>query len=369
MNILLPQLDIGRLATGQQVVDCDIHPGVGSPNDIRSRLSKRWQNHFDIYGSYQRQAIMGTQMYLRMSPGTAREDAWPPNGGIPGSDLDFMKAQHLDANNVEYGILHPLSPAGFDQRNLEYGAALCSAVNDWQADSWLDKEPRLRGSITVPQEDPEAAIKEIEKRIGDRRFVQISFAASATEPLGRQRYRPIFEMAERVGLPVGLHIGGVNGFPPSGCGWVSYYFEHHFSQVPAIASLVISLVLEGVFEQFPKLRVVLTEAGFGWVPSLCWRLDQHWERLKSEVPHLKKPPSHYIKKHIWFTTQPIEEPNRPGDLRHLIELIGWDRLLFSTDYPHWDFDDPAYAFRMKLSQEEKEMVFRTNAINLYGLQP
>lgn len=367
MNILVPQPRVDRTLTSGPIVDCDIHPGIKSPSDIRSRLPKRWQEHFDLYGSYLRQPVMGTQIYLRMSPGTAREDAWPPNGGIPGSDLEFMRTQHLDANNVEYGILHPLAPSGFDQRNLEYGAAICSAVNDWQSEYWLDAEPRLRGSITVPQENPEAAIREIERRAQDRRFVQISFAAYASEPLGRQRYWPIFEMAEKVGLPVGLHIGGVNGFPPSGCGWPSYYMEHHFSSVPAMASLVVSLVLEGVFERYPKLRVILTEAGFAWVPSLCWRLDQHWERMRSEVPHLKEPPSYYIKKHVYYTTQPIEEPTKPGQLRQLIDLIGWDRLFFSTDYPHWDFDDPNYAFRMKLSEKEREMVFRANAKEVYGL--
>jgi len=368
MNVSVAPKSIDKTRAKTLIVDCDIHPTLKSPNDIRSRLPRRWQDHFDEYGSYLRQAFTGTQIYLRMQPMTSREDAWPPNGGVPGSDLDFMRAQHLDANNIEYGILQPITPAGFDQRNLGYGAAMCSAINDWQAECWLDHEPRLRGNITVAQEDPATAIKEIERCASDRRFVQVTFGALALEPVGRSRYWPIFEMAERAGLPVAFHTGGVNGLPPSGVGWVSHYFEHHFSQVPAQASQLVSLVLEGVFEKFPKLRVVMVEGGFGWVPSLCWRLDQHWERLKSEVPHLTKPPSHYIKEQVWFTTQPVEEPTRPGDLRRLLEQVGYDRLLFSTDYPHHDSDDPNYAFRTKLSDEEKQMIFRTNAINLYRLQ-
>ena len=60
-----------------------------------------------------------------------------------------------------------------------------------------------------------------------------------------------------------------------------------------------------------ELRIVLVEAGFAWVPSLCWRLDQHWARMRDEVPHVKRPPSEYIRENVWYTTQPIEEPANP----------------------------------------------------------
>ena len=69
------------------------------------------------------------------------------------------------------------------------------------------------------------------------------------------------------------------------------------------------MVLEGVFERFPKLKVVSIEAGFGWVPSLAWRLDKHFDRLRSELPHLKKKPSEYLREHVWWSTQPMEEPD------------------------------------------------------------
>ena len=92
---------------------------------------------------------------------------------------------------------------------------------------------------------------------------------------------------------------------------------------------------------FPILRVVFIESGFGWLPSLSWRLDTHWKKLKSENPALKRLPSEYIREHIWVTTQPMEEPERPHQLLDILEWIGWDRVLYSSDYPHWDFDDPS----------------------------
>ena len=51
-------------------------------------------------------------------------------------------------------------------------------------------------------------------------------------------------------------------------------------------------------------------------------MDKHWERMRKETPHLKRPPSEYVREHFWFTTQPIEEPENPQDLAGIMELVG-----------------------------------------------
>ena len=135
----------------------------------------------------------------------------------------------------------------------------------------------------------------------------------------------------------------------------------------SLAAMVASFILEGVPERFPRLKIVIIEGGFGWVPSLGWRMDSHWKALRSEVPHLRRKPSEYLKESFWFTTQPVEEPEKPEHLRKLIDWIGWDRLLFATDYPHWDSDDPRYAFKMPMSEAEKRAIFNGNAKAVYGL--
>ena len=56
---------------------------------------------------------------------------------------------------------------------------------------------------------------------------------------------------------------------------------------------------------------------------------------------MKRPPSEYIREQVWWTTQPMEDPERREDLFDVIKWIGWDRLLFATDYPHWDYDEPS----------------------------
>jgi uncharacterized protein len=369
MNVHTRTADLteARSPTKAGIIDCDIHPSLNSKADLKPFLSERWWKHYDTYGSLVRQPLSTYLPYPRMQPDTARRDAWPPGGGPPASDLAFMREQHLDANNITQGILHPLRIGGYDQRNLDFGAALCGAINDWQLHAWAEPEPRLKASIYVPQDFPEAAAAEIERRASDPHFVQITTASFASEPLGHRRYWPVFAAAQAADIAIGMHIGGYSGQAITAGGWPSFYYEHHYANSPGIESVVTSLVMEGVFERFPRLRIVLVEAGFVWVPSLCWRLDRLWERMRDEVPHLTRPPSEYIRQNIWYTTQPIEEPANPDHLKETIDWLGWDRLLFSTDYPHWDYDDPNYAFKFKMSAEQREALFRGNAAKVYRL--
>jgi uncharacterized protein len=125
------------------------------------------------------------------------------------------------------------------------------------------------------------------------------------------------------------------------------------------------MILEGVFEHLPNLRVVLVEGGLAWAAALGWRMDRQWAKLKRELPHLKRAPSEYIRSNVWFTTQPVEEPEPRSQLAETMEWIGWDRVLFATDYPHWDFDDPAQALPIKLTEAQRQAVFRDNARAVY----
>ncbi len=138
----------------------------------------------------------------------------------------------------------------------------------------------------------------------------------------------------------------------------------------AFQSQVISLIAEGVFEQFPTLRVVLVEGGFGWLGPLAWRLDSAWARLKDEVPHLRRAPSEYIAEHFWLTTQPMEEPHRSDQFVQMLDQFPplRERLMFATDYPHWDFDAPDLALpRVPLPAGTAAKIMVENARTLYRL--
>ncbi len=350
------------------IVDCDIHPSSSSFEEFKPFLSKRWWDHLNTYGMFVRQGFKEMLAFPRMQAEVSRLDAWPPSGGPPGSDLDFMRQQHLDPNGVEVGVLIPLRLNSGSQRNIDFGQALVGAVNDWQLEKFCRPEKRLRASIQIAPEDTPGSVAEIERRADDPHFVQILLPPRNGDPIGRERFWPIYEAAVAAKRPIALHVGGVAGHPVSGgTGWPSFYLEEHHSQVQTMQSVIISMVVEGVFERFPALKMVVIEAGFAWLPALAWRLDAQFERMRSEVPHLKRKPSEYIRDHIWFTTQPIEEPDRPDDLTRAMEWVGYDRLMFSTDYPHWDFDDPAHAIQVKLSDENRRKIFSGNAKKLFNL--
>ena len=350
------------------IVDCDIHNAVPSPESLKPYLSSRWQKHQEMIGPRYRHGFTQGDPYPRGNPNAARLDAWPPSGLPPGSDLAFMREQLLDALDIEYGILNCLDKVG-EQLNEEYAAALARAVNDWQMAEWLEKEPRLRASIVVPYENADFAAAEIERVSDHPGFVQVLLLVRTREPLGRRKYWRMYEAAEHYGLPVGIHFGGMGGNPITSSGWPSYYIEDHTTMSQAFQSQVISLVSEGVLERFPDLRVVMIEGGFAWLPPLMWRLDKHWKRLRDEVPHLKRLPSEYVKEHIWLTTQPMEEPTNPKHLLQVIEHLGSEeKLMFSTDYPHWDYDDPNRAFPIRLPPDLKQKIFSENARALYRFE-
>jgi predicted TIM-barrel fold metal-dependent hydrolase len=349
------------------IVDCDIHPAFRRPSDLHPFLPARWREHMSTFGEHLRQGLSGQLAWPRMMAAGMRVDAFPDEGP-PGSDLALMRRQHLDANGVEYGMLMQLSRGGMEERNLDFAAALSTAVNDWQLETLVRQEPRLRAGIVVPQEDAAFAVAEIERRAADPAFAQVIVSPRASDPLGHRRYWPIFAAAERCNKPIALHVQGYSGGHAStGSGWPTYYMQEHYAATGNMQATMVSLVFEGVFERFPRLKVVLIEGGFAWAPALCWRMDKHWQRMRREVPDVKRPPSEYVREHFWFTTQPIEEPDDPQHLADIIGWLGWDRLMFSTDYPHWDFDHPQHVFKFALTEAQKAKVFRDNAKALYGL--
>jgi predicted TIM-barrel fold metal-dependent hydrolase len=136
----------------------------------------------------------------------------------------------------------------------------------------------------------------------------------------------------------------------------------------AFQAQVTSLLCEGVLQQFPTLRVVLIEGGFAWLPALMWRLDRAWRKLRAEVPALDRRPSELVRERFWVSTQPMEEPERPEQFAELLEQLGMtEHIMFSTDYPHWDFDAPAQAFPIRLPPDIALRIQHDNAADLYGL--
>jgi uncharacterized protein len=85
------------------------------------------------------------------------------------------------------------------------------------------------------------------------------------------------------------------------------------------------------------------ESGVTWLPSFLWRIDKLWRGLRMEVPWVKRPPSEIVAEHVRLTMQPFDGPKDPQIVREMIEQIGEEMMLFSTDFPHWNFEQAEFA--------------------------
>ena len=365
MNIMVNPKGSSPVSNTLVIADCDIHPARRDASDFDPWLPARWREHVKVFGASRRIGFQAGPAYPKSQPEADRRDALPPEGGKAGSSLPLMQAQHLGPNKVAFGVLNPLQ-SGQGIANPDLSAALCHATNQWQVAEWTSKEPRVKASIVVPYEDGLQSAAEIRRWAGHRDFVQVLLLSRTAEPLGNRRYWPIYEAAAEANIPVGVHAFGYGGGTITSTGWPSHYIEEMVGHAQSCQAGLASMIIEGVFERFPALRVVMVESGFAWVPSFGWRLDKIWKQLRAENPLVKQLPSEYMKRHVWWTTQPMEEPEPRKHLLDTIKWIGLERLLFATDYPHWDFDDPAYALPLPLTDAERKAFFYENAMAVYG---
>src|SRR5215470_2178876 len=261
-------------------IDCDLHPAMPSTSALLPYLDDYWRDqltnrHIDKYSFV-------LTSYPPNSPLSARPD-WRQSSGAPAGDLDAIRSQALDAFGSRFAICNVIHGA-VALFNDDMAAALCRAVNDWLKSEWLDREPRLRGSILVTPQDPVQAVREIERLAPDQRFVQVMLPVMGERLLGRRELFPVYEAADHHGLAIGVHAGSTYRYAPTIVGWPSYQFEDYVAQAQAFANQTISLIAEGVFRRFPRLKVVLLESGVSWLPMTMWRTDKTWRGARSEIP-------------------------------------------------------------------------------------
>lgn len=353
------------------VVDVDIHP-VSTPPQLAPYLEKRWRDYLDTWGIRTRHEL---DLLPALRPGAARDDAFPPSG-TPGSDPAFAAAQLLDRHHIDLAILTNemgmfLHAGG--NAPTQFCEALEQAENDWMKECWLDADDRWLAAVATQYESPERAVRELERCLAlSDKFVEIIGSTRTERPLGYEKYWPLYEAVTHYDIPFAIHPGGTGMHQTTGSGWPSYYFENHVNYPIGMFSHIASMIFEGVFDRWPSLRVVVLEGGWSWAVPFAWRLDNTWEVQRAEVPHLERKPSEYLFEHFWFSTQPMEEPTNPKWFRQLYEQLEEtglaNRLMFSSDYPHWDFDDPFRALPSSLSTTARQAILSANAIALYSLE-
>lgn len=334
-----------------KAIDCDLHPSVPEVKALHPYMEPYWAETFEDRGML----AFDTISYPPNAPKSARDD-WRGPDGRAGTSLADMQAQALDRWEIGTGILNCLYGVQMIH-NEDHAVILARAINDWLRVEWLDRDPRLRAAIVVPFQNVERAVDEIERCAADRRFVQILALSMGEHPLGRRMHWPIFAAAERHGLPLCIHAGSSYHHPVTSLGWPTYYFEDYAANALGFQSQLASLVCEGVFAKYPGLKVVLAESGVTWLPPFLWRLGKFWRGVRTEIPWVDRVPAEIVRDHVRLTTQPFDAPSAEV-VERIVEHIGSDEiLLFSSDYPHWQFDGddviPAglAAFRDRIQRE------------------
>ena len=345
------------------MIDSDVHNELPKLKTLLPYLGEQWQvylNESAFVGS-------GANDYPINAPVAAREGA-RPESGPPGSDIDLLRTHVFDDMGANLAILN----CGFRPgavHNQDLAADLATAVNNWQIDEWLEKDERFRVSILVSNQNPVRAAAEIDRLGRHPGFVQVVLPVQGDAPYGNLRYDPLFEAATRHDLAILIAFGGAPGLPPTATGWPSTYVEEYVDAGAIFQSQVNSLIFEGAFDRHPGLRVVLSESGWTWMPSLMWRMDKEWKGLRRDTPWVKQPPSAYMREHIRLTTAPTDRPgpDRAHELSEIIAYLGSDRMLmYASDYPHWHGEDPS-AWMSDLPADLRERITHSNAAEFYKL--
>jgi predicted TIM-barrel fold metal-dependent hydrolase len=339
------------------VIDCALYTQVPAVTTLFPYLPAWWRDYITETG-FAGPERMG---YPADSPLILRAEALAADAP---SDPVAQRSRWLDAWGISHGILHcPYNVASLHNEDL--AAALASAANAWLQAEWLARDARLRASLLVPSQNAELAVAEIERRGAEPGFVQVLLPVLAEAPYGKRRYWPIYEAAQRQGLAIGIYDGGA-GVAGTPVGPTTYAIEEYVDRGVAFQSQVLSLVGEGVFVQFPELRVVLIGSGCSWLPSLLWRFDKNWRGLRREVPWLAEPPSHSIRRHIRLTLQPFDAPAGSASLLQFVDQCRSDELLlFSSEYPYRHGVPPAQALPEDLSPALRAKILEENARAIY----
>jgi predicted TIM-barrel fold metal-dependent hydrolase len=352
--------------TPVRCVDSDVHP-MPKRGALVEYIPEPWRSKYFLSHQVGEQIYYDAPDYVHAY--AMRTDTFPADGEFAGSDPDLALRQVIMEAGVDIAILEPLARGG---RVVEAAQASKIATNHWLADNWLDGKnnwhQRWRGSICVAIEDPVGAVAEIETWAEHPYMAQVLILAEPRPSWGDPKYDPIWAAAVKHDIPVACHLGRgqYDQLPIPPVGLPSYNHDFMVTYSLLAANQVMSLIFDGVFDRFPALTIVFIEHAFSWILPLMWRMDAIYAQRKSRLD-IKRKPSEYVKSNIKFSTQPLDYPEDKTELMRAFEWMECEKiLLFSSDYPHWTFDDPRWLVK-HLPEHAREAIMFRNGIETYKL--
>jgi predicted TIM-barrel fold metal-dependent hydrolase len=258
-------------------------------------------------------------------------------------------------------------------------SAVCSAYNDFLATEVMPASPRIKCEIMINHRDPAAGAAEIRRVAHHPGFVSIFTEFGGNyEPIGTAKHDPIFQAAVDNDLVVTSHVGNFyQQMTPLHQGTRTWTELVGISAVSISLAYVASMIMQGLFDKFPTLRVIMKEGGFWWLPEFMARADDYYlshsgdiklteRKLESGEQFLAKLPSEYFESNIRFSSQPVCFPRDPKHFKLLMELCkGEDMLLYSSDWPHATFDPLNWVFDPAISEQGRKKILSDNARNWF----
>ncbi len=343
-----------------QVIDCAVHPSVRHGDELREYMKEPWRSR----------PFPGPERYFYPAPAGEYHTDAHLSGALPGSDPAIVSRSLFDEAGIDCAVLLPLTRGLLPDTDI--ATAICTATNDWMADTWLGRHnshSRFRGSIRINPGDPEQAVREIERWAGHPCMVQVAVPLQAHQPYGQRVYLPIWEAAARHRLPVAVHADGGAGvdFWPSAVGYYRTFIEYRTLYPANSAYHLVSLIAEGVFERLEDLVFVFADGAYPLLAPLMWRMDKNWRPTRRETPWTTQPPTSYLPRHVRFCADRFDLPSDPGIVAEWLDMTGaGGLLLFASNYPYSDFYHPGQAFE-GISPQVRQQVLADNARELYRL--
>ena len=290
----------------------------------------------------------------------------------PGMLDPRARLEDMDADGIAVAAIFPsvANAFGWGIENPAVGVAACRAYNNFILDYCSADPARLKAIAIMPLQDPSAAAEEL------RRCVARGAIAAHLAPHFRNvgledpRYTPIFQAAQALDVPVMVHAStGPHISPAAGTLRYNRFFFTHMVCHPFEQMLsMLSIIAGGVLEQFPRLRVGFFEAGAGYVPYWLERMDEHYEGYAKDATPMRMAPSAYFQRQCFVSCEPGER-----ELPHAIEVLGAERIVFASDYHHFDAVFPGVvaelAERSDISEAAKDAIFEHSPRALLNLAP
>ena len=241
---------------------------------------------------------------------------------------------------IDWTVLYPTRALAYGNIvSLDYAAVACRAYNDWLSDTYLKFDPRLRGMAIIPMQDPEEAVKEMNRAVTELGMLGAMMPSNGLpQPLGAKTYWPVYEEADRLGCCLSVHGGVHDRF---GLDHMNMYVPVHALGHPwGLAVNCANIVYNGVFDRFPKVRIAFLEGGIAWLLFLLERLHASHETHFQYIPEgefgvrEEDDPADYIKKLIEDGRLYLGIETEELTMPFAIKTVGNRPFFYSSDFPH-----------------------------------